>query len=61
MGGKVALNYFPIVLKVSIICPKGNVHTSYMGCNTVSETSHTCFSSKVCEISKTGPDSLFRA
>ena len=61
MGGKDALNYLLIVLKASIICPKGNVHTSYMGGNTVSETSHTCFSSKVCEISKTGPDSHFGA
>ena len=49
------------------ICPKGNAHTLVMGGNTVSETftstcfTSTCFSSEVCHVTKTGPDSLFRA
>ena len=61
MGGKGALNYLPIVPKASIYVPKV-MHKPVMGGNTVNETfTSTCFSSEVCEISKTGPDSQFGA
>ena len=59
MGGKGALNYLLIVPKASIYVPKV-MHIPVMGGNTVSETfTSTCFSSEVCHVSKTGPDSHF--
>ena len=69
MGGKGALNYLPIVPKAFVYVPKV-MRKPVMGGNTMSETytpyefrklSRTCFSSKVYEVSKTGPDSQFGA
>ena len=53
------LNYLLIVPKASIYVIKV-MHKPVMGGNTMSETfTRTCFSSEVCEVSKTGPDSQF--
>ena len=61
MGGKGASNYLPIVPKASIYVPKV-MRKPVMGGNTVAGTfMHTCFSSEVREVSKTGPDSQFGA
>ena len=62
MGGKGALNYLvPIVHKASIYVPKV-MHKPVMGGNTMYETFTSMFLYlKVCEVSKSGPDSQFGA
>ena len=53
------LNYLPIVPKASMYVPK-IMYKPVMGDNTVSETFTPMFLSlKVCEVSKSGPDSQF--
>ena len=59
MGGKGALNYLPIVPK-SFVYVKNVMQKRVTGGNTVSETfTHMFHFRKVCEVSKTGPDSHF--
>ena len=54
MGGKGALNYLPIVPKAFVYVIKV-MRKPVMG----GKLSRTCFSSEVCEVSKTGPGSQF--